>query len=197
MADSVTVRRAWSQAAYVGHAATTEEPVPVDFRAIFEETFDYVWHSLRRLGVRERDLEDVAHDLFLVVHRNLDDYDPARPIRPWLFAFAVRVAADYRRLARHRIELQDDTSSLVDGGPTPHERADAREQLDLVARALDALDFDRRAIFVLHQIDGVPVNQAAAVLGIPVNTAHSRLRLARADFARAVQRLKSAGRGAP
>lgn len=86
---------------------------------------------------------------------------------------------------------------MVDASPTPHERADVREQLDLVASALDTLDFDRRTIFVLHQIDGVPVNQAAAILGIPVNTAHSRLRLARADFARAVQRLKSARRGAP
>jgi RNA polymerase sigma-70 factor (ECF subfamily) len=192
----VTVPRAWSQAGYVGHAAITDEPLPIDFRRVFEETFDYVWHSLRRLGVRERDLEDVAHDVFLVVHRSFHAYDPSRPLRPWLFAFAVRAAADYRRLARHRIELRDDTSSLVDAGPTPHERTEAREQLDLVAQALDALDFDRRAIFVLHQIDGVQVNQAAAILGVPVNTAHSRLRLARADFARAVQRLKSARRGA-
>jgi RNA polymerase sigma-70 factor (ECF subfamily) len=180
----------------VAYAATTDDPVAVDFRKVFEETFGYVWHTLRRLGVRERDLEDVAHDVFLVVHRSLDTYDPSRPIRPWLFAFAIRAAADYRRLARHRVELRDDTSSLVDGGPSPHDRADAREQLDLVARALDALDFDRRAVFVLHQIDGVPVNQAAAILGIPTNTAHSRLRLARADFARAVQRLKSTHRGA-
>jgi RNA polymerase sigma-70 factor (ECF subfamily) len=180
----------------VGYAAVTAVPAAVDFRAVFEKTFDYVWHSLRRLGVREHDLEDVAHDVFLVVHRHLEAYDPARPIRPWLFAFAVRAASDYRRLARHRVELREDTSSLVDQGPTPHERADAREQLDLVARALDALDFDRRAVFVLTQIDGVPVNEAAAVLGIPVNTAYSRLRLARADFARALQRLKSSRRGA-
>ncbi|HEY6459379.1 MAG TPA: RNA polymerase sigma factor [Polyangiaceae bacterium] len=192
----MTDRHAWLQAGYVGYAATSDEPVPVDFRKLFHDSFDYVWHSLRRLGVRERDLEDVAHEVFLVVHRTLDAYDSSRPLRPWLFAFAVRAAADYRRLARHRIELRDDTSLLVDEGPTPHDRADAREQLDLVARALDTLDFDRRAIFVLHQIDGVPVNQAAAALRIPVNTAHSRLRLARADFARAVHRLRSVPRGA-
>jgi RNA polymerase sigma-70 factor (ECF subfamily) len=175
----------------VGHAATTDEPVPIDFRAVFEDTFDYVWHTLRRLGVRERDLEDVAHEVFVVVHRHLADYDRARPIRPWLFAFAVRAAADYRRLARHRVELRDDTSALVEPGPTPLDHAVTRERLDLVALALDALDFERRAVFILHQIDGVPVNQAASILGIPVNTAHSRLRLARADFAKAVHRLQA------
>jgi RNA polymerase sigma-70 factor (ECF subfamily) len=130
------------------------------------------------------------------VHRHLDTYDRARPIRPWLFAFAVRAAADYRRLARHRVDLRDDTSAFVDPGPSPHEQAVTRERLDLVALALDALDFDRRAIFVLHQIDGVPVNQAALILGIPVNTAHSRLRLAREDFARAVRRLQALRGGA-
>jgi RNA polymerase sigma-70 factor (ECF subfamily) len=180
----------------VGHAATTDEPSPIDFRRVFEDTFDYVWLTLRRLGVRERDLEDVTHDVFVVVHRHLDEYDRERPIRPWLFAFALRAAADYRRLARHRVELRDDTSSLVAPGPGPHEQAVTRERLDLVALALDGLDFDRRSIFVLHQIDGVPVNQAALLLGIPVNTAHSRLRLARADFAQAVRRLQARRGGA-
>lgn len=192
----MTVRPGWPQAMSVGYAATTDEPLPIDFRSVFEDTFDYVWHTLRRLGVRERDLEDVTHEVFVVLHRQLDMYDRARPIRPWLFAFAIRAAADYRRLARHRVELRDDTASLVDPGPSPHEQAVTRERLDLVALALDALDFDRRAVFVLHQIDGVPVNQAALILGIPVNTAHSRLRLAREDFARAVHRLQSRRGGA-
>jgi RNA polymerase sigma-70 factor, ECF subfamily len=187
----VTIRTPWPQAMHVGYAATIDEPTTLDFRSVFEETFDYVWHTLRRLGVRERDLEDIAHEVFLSVHRNLDRYDRERPIRPWLFAFAVRAAADYRRLARHRVELREDTSDLADPGPTPHERAVAREQLDLVALALDALDFDRRVLFVLHQIDGVPVNQCARILGIPINTAHSRLRLARDDFERAVRRLRA------
>jgi RNA polymerase sigma-70 factor (ECF subfamily) len=174
----------------VGCAVERGEPSEVDFRSVFDAHFDYVWHTLRRLGVRERDLEDVAHELFVAVHRNLDHYDRTRPIRPWLFAFAIRAASDYRRLARHRVRLLEDSSSLVDPGPTPYEQAVTREKLDLVALALDALDFDRRVIFVLHEIDGVPVNEAARSLGIPANTAHSRLRLARADFFRAVRHLE-------
>ena len=43
------------------------------FRAVYEREFDYVWASLRRLGVHPRDLEDVAQDLFVRVHRHLDE----------------------------------------------------------------------------------------------------------------------------
>jgi RNA polymerase sigma-70 factor (ECF subfamily) len=141
--------------------------------------------------VRQPDLQDVTHDLFLAVHRHLHEYDERKPVRPWLFAFAIRTATDYRRLARHRLDLVEDmekVSGLVDRGALPEERASAREQLDRVAQALDALSWDRRVLFVLHEIDGVSVPEAAALLGIPVNTAASRLRLAREDFAMAIRR---------
>jgi len=72
------------------------------FRVFFEEHFDYVYRSLRRLGVQERDLEDVTHDVFLEVHAAWSRFDRTRPPKPWLFAFAFRFASDYRRLARHR-----------------------------------------------------------------------------------------------
>jgi len=62
-----------------------------------------------------------------------------------------------------------------------------------VARALDTLDFDRRAVFILHEIDGVAIPEIARALEIPSNTAYSRLRLARADFGAAVRRLHLQG----
>src|SRR5262249_19111441 len=67
------------------------------FRAIYEREAPYVWRTLRRLGVRARDLEDVTHDAFMAAYRRFDDYDAARAIRPWLFGFAFRLAADYRK----------------------------------------------------------------------------------------------------
>ena len=82
--------------------------LPPDFRSIFDHEFSYVWTSLRRLGVPPRDLEDITHDVFVEVFRNLDRYDPTRPLRPWLFAFAFRFASDYRRLARHRVEVYEE-----------------------------------------------------------------------------------------
>jgi len=61
-------------------------------------------------------------------------------------------------------------------------------------RALEELDLDRRAVFVMHDIDGHVMPDIAAALGVPLNTAYSRLRLARADFAAAVERVRGGGR---
>src|SRR5690349_199974 len=84
-------------------------PAPVqgrpDFASVFKHEFSYVWNTLARLGIHARDLEDVALEVFWHVHRQLPEYDPARPLRPWLFVFAFRQASDYRCLARHRVEL--------------------------------------------------------------------------------------------
>lgn len=169
----------------------TAEARRPDFRVLFQSECSYVFHSLRRLGVQERDLEDVAHEVFLAIHKKLDDYDPARPLRPWIFAFAYRFASDYRKLARHRRERGDDDIEAVDATASVDERIDAERSRLLVLEALDALDLDKRAVFVMHEIDGVAIPAVAASLGIPVNTAYSRLRLAREGFAAAVKRLRA------
>jgi RNA polymerase sigma-70 factor (ECF subfamily) len=157
---------------------------------LFREHVSYVVHTLRRLGVREADVEDVAHEVFLIVHRRLATYDPARPIRRWIFGIALRVAADYRKLARTRYEAPTATIDARDSDPMPDERLAAEQLRSTVIAALDALDLDRRAVLILHDIEEVPVPAVAETLGIPVNTAYSRLRLARADFKRALARKK-------
>jgi RNA polymerase sigma-70 factor, ECF subfamily len=163
---------------------------PGDFRALFEREFNYVWNTLRRLGVHGRDLEDVAHDVFVQVHRHFSEYEQSRPLRPWLFGFAFRVASDYRKLARHRVELLENTVDAADGAPSADDRLAAAEDGQLVARALDAIDLDRRAVFILHDLDDLPIPEIARALGINVNTAYSRLRIAREKFTSAVKRLR-------
>jgi RNA polymerase sigma-70 factor (ECF subfamily) len=163
----------------------------IDVTAAFENHFDYVWFTLRRLGVAERDLEDVTHDVFVHVYKQRDKYDPVRPVRPWLFGFAYRVASDYRRLARNRYESLDDDVESIDSAPSPADRLMTKQQLELVWAALQELDIDRRAVFLLHEVEGCQVTEVAAALEIPLNTAYSRLRLAREQFTKAVERLRS------
>jgi RNA polymerase sigma-70 factor, ECF subfamily len=158
--------------------------------AIFDDHFDYVWNTLRRLGVRDVDLEDLSHEVFLKVHSRLDDYDVARPMRPWLFGFAYRVAADHRRLARHRLEVLGAPVEAVDPVRPPDERIEADEERVLVNAALAQMTFERRAVLVLHDVEELPVPAIAEELGIPVNTAYSRLRLAREELAVAVKKLR-------
>ena len=169
----------------------------LDIGAIFDENFDYVWNTLRRFGVREADLEDLVQDVFLKIHVRSADYDAARPLRPWLFGFAYRVAADYRRLARHRVESHTASGEVASGEPSVDERIESREERNLVRQALESVELDRRAVLVLHDLDEVPVPEVALALGIPLNTAYSRLRLARAELAAAAKRLRKTQGGTP
>lgn len=165
------------------------------FKAVFKAEFGYVWNTLRRLGVRSADLPDVTHDVFVTFHRTLRSYDPARPLRPWLFGIAFRSASDYRRLARHRREELDSTPDPPDSAPDAERLTAAREARSLVLRVLDTLDDERRAVFVMHEIDGFGMPEIAAALEIPLNTGYSRLRLARQDFARAVAAIGGGEKG--
>jgi len=173
-------------------ASTTETP---HFADVYRENAGYVLHSLRRLGVHDRDLEDLAHDLFIVVARKLDEFDGSRAVRPWLFGIAFRVALDYRRSARFRREqLEDVPGDPVDMRPAADEQLEVAQKQRLVLAALDTLRIEQRAVFVMHDLDGTRVPEIATALGIPLNTAYSRLRLARDQFASAVRELKRSDR---
>ncbi len=172
---------------------TADEPPPTRarFAELFEAHAKYVWITLRRLGVRANELEDLTHEVFLQVFRHLDAYDPRRPPRPWLFAFALRVASEARRRVRRRPELATDLSEAPGSGPTPIDELLAAERRQLARRALEELELNRRAVFILHELDGYAITEIARSLGIPLATAYSRLRLAREDFALITRRLRS------
>jgi RNA polymerase sigma-70 factor (ECF subfamily) len=146
-------------------------------------------HTLRRLGVPTADIEDVAHDVFVAVYRHVAQYDATRPLRPWLFTFAYRTAKDHRALARHRHETAGPIEHVHDPALRADDQLDAERLRDLLLRVLGELDFDKRSIVVMHDVEGMPVPAIAELLGVPVNTAYSRLRLARAEFERHLERL--------
>jgi RNA polymerase sigma-70 factor (ECF subfamily) len=169
----------------------------LDIRTVFDENFDCVWHTVRRLGVRPPYLEDAVQEVFLKFYKRSADYDATRPVRPWLIAFARRVAADYRRLgARRAIEVDLGVWDGPAAELSADERIEARERWAVVEQALKSLHGDRRPVFILHVIHEVPVREIAERLAIPLNTAYSRLRLARNEFGAAAKRIGRALRGA-
>ncbi|HSQ63698.1 MAG TPA: RNA polymerase sigma factor [Polyangiaceae bacterium] len=157
-------------------------------RELFHEHAGYVWSTLRRLGAAREDVEDLVHEVFLRVHLHRAEYDASRPIRPWLFGFAYRVAQEHRRNGKKR--ATHTASEPVDTRPLADEIVSRAEDRQLVLDALATLDLERCAVFVMFEVDEVPMNEIARSFGIPVNTGYSRLRLAREDFAAAVKRLK-------
>lgn len=182
------------------HVVATPAPQPSavgwrpSFRSIYEAEFDYVWQTLRRLGVRPSDVEDVAHDVFVTVHRKLDDYDAFRPLRPWLFGIAFRVASDYRRTSRFKREVFDSEPERQDTAPIADMQFEAKEAHRLVMAALETINLDQRAVFILHELDGQTIPEVASALGEPLNTIYSRLRLARKAFVTAVTRMQQTPR---
>jgi RNA polymerase sigma-70 factor (ECF subfamily) len=165
-------------------------PSAPDLAGLFDQQSEYVWNTLRRLGIHESELEDLVHEVFLKVQRRLDDYDPQRPVKPWLFGFAYRVAADHRRLARHRVEVLGVVVEAEDPLPSMDRTMELEEERQLVEAALDCVDIGRRAVLIMHDVEDVPIPAVAHALEIPVNTAYSRLRLGRAELAAAVTRLR-------
>ncbi|MFT3924873.1 MAG: RNA polymerase sigma factor [Myxococcales bacterium] len=151
----------------------------VTAQAIFREHAAFVLRVVRRLGVPPRDVEDVAQEVFVVVHRKLETFTGESSVRTWLFGIASRVASDHRRRAyvkRESLEAEPPSESFdAPQAKQLHDR-ELRRNLD---HALDQLDDAKRAVFVLYEMEGVPMTEIAESLGCPLPTAYSRLREAR------------------
>lgn len=159
------------------------------FADVYTGHVAFVWRSLRRLGVREADCDDAAQEVFLVVHRKLAAFLGPSPIRTWLFAICLRVASDHRRRAAARRELVGERvpdQAMAAPQPEALARAQARALLDGI---LDRLDDDKRAVFVLYEIEQLCMNEVAATVGCPLQTAYSRLHAARKQVDEGVRRL--------
>lgn len=168
---------------------------PLPFEAVYENELEAVWRYLRRLGVAERDLEDVVHDVFVVAHRQYETFDPTAAPRPWLFGIAFRVVCHYHRRARVRAECLsgDDSDLAVDPQAGPEAALQQRQAADRLQAALEMLPLEQRAVFVLHDIEEHSMPAIATILQVPANTLYSRLRLARERLAHNLGRTRTEG----
>ena len=153
----------------------------------FELEFDYLIRTLRRLGVPGDDVEDLAHEVFLVLYRKWEEYDPTRPLRAYLFGIAFRVASNYLR--RRGREVSYPVMEVEDLGPRPDQVLEAHQARTLVLNALERVPLARRAVLIMHDIDELPMTEIASRLSIYRFTGYSRLRKARKEFAAAVSSL--------
>jgi RNA polymerase sigma-70 factor (ECF subfamily) len=158
----------------------SERPSPAE---LFERHVTFVWRVVAAHGVREADVPDVTQDVFVAAFRRLEDWDPARAsATSWLYAIAVRVAANHRRKAHVRREAPGDgpAEELV---TDPGADIDRQRLLSELETALAAMDAPKRDVFVLFEIAELTMHEVALTVGCPLKTAYKRLYAARREIA--------------
>jgi RNA polymerase sigma-70 factor (ECF subfamily) len=159
-------------------------------RVLVDDYYDFVWRTVRRMGLRDADVDDVVQEVFLVLSRKLDVVPEGRE-RGFLYRAAIHESMHALRALARRRESTDagafeGLSSDVDVESLAG-RAQARELLD---RVLGALPGDLRAVFILFELEQATMSEIAEVLSLAPGTVASRLRRARAEFEAVVARLR-------
>jgi RNA polymerase sigma-70 factor (ECF subfamily) len=155
--------------------------------ALFRAHATFVARFLQRLGAPLPDIDDAVQEVFLIAHRKGGYVPGAGKPRTWLGAIAVRVASATRRARLRRREDPDELGlhALASSAHDPQRVFETRAALERVQRALDVLDLEHRAAFVLYEIEGESCDNIAASFGVPVGTVYSRLHHARRRFTEA------------
>ncbi|MBK8170830.1 MAG: sigma-70 family RNA polymerase sigma factor [Sandaracinaceae bacterium] len=152
------------------------------FDEVYQQHFDFIWRSARRLGVETTAVDDVVQEVFMVVHRKLADTHFDATVKSWLYGITVRIVRNHLRSVRRRGPSEELPESLIAPGSSPSE-AMLRNQAARVLHAfLDSLDTERREVFVMVDLEQESVAATATALGINTNTAHGRLRAARQEL---------------
>ena len=162
-------------------------------RTIFDEHARYVIRTLRHLGIQEADVEDVAQEVFVTVHRKLSEFEGRSKLSTWLYGICLRVASDHRRRA-YVVRERPTSSPPVDGGGRSGTEPDSSvESRTFVQSLLETLDDDKRAVLVLYELEGLTMREVAEVVGCPLQTAYSRLHAARELLRAAWERSREEG----
>jgi RNA polymerase sigma-70 factor (ECF subfamily) len=162
-----------------GDARSTSASGVPPLAEIFRQHAPFVWRGLRRLGVPECDVEDVCQEVFVVVHRKLADFEGRSSLRTWIYGICARTASDYRRSGRVRREVVTEAPPDAPHEGGQHEAVALKQARATLDRILDGLDDDKRAVFVLYEIEELTMAEVAEALGCPLQTAYSRLHAAR------------------
>jgi RNA polymerase sigma-70 factor (ECF subfamily) len=146
---------------------------------LFHEHGAFVWRSLRRIGVAPADLEDATQEVFIVVHKRLEEYEERASMRSWLYAICMRVGSRQRRTSsRRREDVVADPPELV-VQPDQQIGVEQRESLQQLQRMLATLPDKQRTVFVLYEVEHMNIAEIAEAVGCPQQTAYARLHKAR------------------
>jgi RNA polymerase sigma-70 factor, ECF subfamily len=175
-------------------AVATVDAGQLGAEQVYELHADFVWRTLQHLGVRSADLEDLGQEVFVIVHRRLSTFDGRSKLTTWLFGICLHLVQRHRRRAYFRLELSHAEPPERVDPHTPEERYAGEEARVRLERLLAKLSPERRATFLLFEVEGVSCEEIAELTGVPVGTVYSRLHLARKQVTAAAARLRRSGK---
>lgn len=159
------------------------------WRELYEANYGMVERTARRLGTPAEEIEDVVHEVFIVVHRRLDDFRGGR-LSTWLYRITANVVSDRHR--RRRVRRAFESLRLWIGGQgaeAPDRVAEKASATRSVERILERMTPKKREVFALFELEGLSGEEIAERLGCPVGTVWTRLHHARAEFLKIGKRL--------
>jgi RNA polymerase sigma-70 factor (ECF subfamily) len=162
-----------------------------DPAAVIREHASFVWRVLRHLGLREAQLDDASQEVFLIVLRQLGTFQGHSSLRTWIFGICRNVA---QRVRAKQLRATQGTELPELGVAATQDRELWLKQAhaQLIA-ALDTLDPEQRSVFVLYEIEELPMEEIASALHAPITTCYSRLGIARNKIESALRRKAQQG----
>ncbi|HEX6278055.1 MAG TPA: sigma-70 family RNA polymerase sigma factor [Polyangiaceae bacterium] len=153
------------------------------FRDLFHLYRADVTRLLHRMVGRRADLEDLLQEVFVQVHRSLKSFRAESRLSTWIYRVAVNVALMHRRAAKSRplIVAQPQEPLLLDESAPPDEQLSRQRRVEALYRLLDRVSEKKRAVYVLHELEGMSPNEISKVVGAPVLTVRTRLFYARRE----------------
>jgi RNA polymerase sigma-70 factor (ECF subfamily) len=158
-------------------AATAAQGTFVD---VYRSYAAYVLGLLRRFGVHEADAEDMAQEVFVVVHAQLAGFQGRSTLKTWICGICVRKVSEYRRKAHRRREVMlavvPERAAPDDG---QEQQLNQKQQAALLQQGLSRLTDKQLQVFVLYEIEELSMAEVADALSCPRFTAYTRLHAAR------------------
>ena len=169
----------------VRRAALGEEPA---FEALIRRKRERVFWIAYRIVGDEEDARDIAQATFVRLWKVLGKYRPDQSFDTWLYRITVNLAIDHYRSrgpARDTIPLREGEEPRIEasarGAPSgdPLEALAGAELRRIFGTLAARLGEKQRAIFVLSQIEGMPTEQIAKIMGVTHSTVRNHLFQAR------------------
>jgi RNA polymerase sigma factor (sigma-70 family) len=141
------------------------------FRELFERYAPVLLRVMRQSLRRPRDADDLVQQTFLQLHRSRSDYEPARPLRPWIFTIAMNLKREYFRRLGRRPEQPLEGVSEPGTDASGARRVEATETLTY---ALSKLSEDQREVITLHWLADIPLPDVAVMVGASLSAVKVR-----------------------